>query len=102
MHIKSFHILRQICGTKSPLGRNEKAKDGILFTLLSGMTFMLGCCPILSLLVARRPEHPHCKCILGNDGSNKLILCNLLSAFNTVILWFNKMEEYHANGPSQW
>lgn len=50
----------QINGVKSPAGHNVRAKDGILFTSLYGMTFMLGCCPILSRGVARRREHPHC------------------------------------------
>ena len=53
------------------VGHTVGAKDGILFTSLYGMTFMLGCCPILSPGVARRQEHPYCKCILGNDGTHK-------------------------------
>lgn len=87
--INSFQAVLQINGFRSFLGRNVGAKDGILFTWLYGMTFMLGCCPILSPGVARRQQRPRCKRILGNDGTNKYILqiCNLSSAF--VLTWVN-------------
>lgn len=87
-------------GFKSQLGRSVRSKDGILFTSLYGMTFMLGCCPILSPGVARRQEHPHCKCILRNDETNEWILriCKLLSALNTVIIWVNEKAACLENG----
>lgn len=66
-------------------------KDGILFNSLYRMTFMPGCCPILSPGVARRQERPHRECILGNDESDEWNpqLCHLLSAFNIVIARVN-------------
>lgn len=80
---------------------NVKAKDGILLTSLYGMTFMLSGCPILSPGVARRQEHPHYKCILGNDGTNKwiLLICKLLTASHTVVMWVNGREGRNANRP---
>lgn len=76
---------------------NVEAKD----VLLCGMTFMLSCRPILSPGVARRQEHPHCKRILGNDGTRKWILpiSGLLSAFQAVVLRVNGREKCYANGP---
>lgn len=70
---------------------NRGVKDGILFNSLYRMTFMPGCCPILSPGVARRQERPHCECILGNDESDEWNpqLCHLLSAFNIVIARVN-------------
>lgn len=66
-------------------------KDGILFNSLYRMTFMPGCCPILSPGVARRQERPHRECILGNDETDEWNpqLCHLLSAFNIVIARVN-------------
>lgn len=80
---------------------HTKARDGILFTSLRGMTFMLSCCPILSAGVARRQQHPHYNGILGNDGTNKRILpiCRLLSALNVAITWVSVRVGCYANGP---
>lgn len=78
----------------------QKNGDGILFTSLYGMTFMLGCCPILSPGVARRQGHPRRECILGNDGTNKRMLCNLLSALSVVIIWLGEIGGRYVNGAS--
>lgn len=95
----SFQNLIQITGLKWALGHGVRVKDGFLFTSLHRVTFTLGCCPILSPGVARRQEHPHCKCILGNDGTNKIILqiCNLLCAFSIVITWVSETAACYEN-----
>lgn len=108
MYIKfSFQNVIQINGLKWALGHHARVKDGFLFTSLHTVTFTLGCCPILSPGVARRQEH--CKCTLGNVGTNTIILqiCNLSCVFNIIITWVSEKAACYENvlfqcGSSLW